>query len=143
MKSKLKKEEGISGVDITIAIGIIIVFVSIIAVVYINLYMVNIGIERMQRATNYAVQILEKAEELDYDNVTEENFAPDTNRNIQGINISKGYNVNITIEKYAPEDVEDVDVVKKIHVTVSYKVGKKEETVNLHKIKTREVINQP
>ena len=137
MKNKIKKEEGISGVDISIAIGIIIVFVSIIAVVYINLYMVNIGIERMQRATNYGVQILEKVDELNYDDVTIENFTADSNGNIEGIRISKGYNVNVTINKYVPSDTEDVNVVKIIDVEISYKVGKKLETVKLHRIKTR------
>ena len=64
MKKKIKGQEGFSGVDIVVSIGVIIIFTSIIAAIYLNLHTVNMEVERSGKATNYAISILEKVDEL-------------------------------------------------------------------------------
>lgn len=145
-----KGQEGISGVDIVISIGIIIIFVSIIAMVYANLNNVNISIERAQKATNYATQILEKTDELYYSEVNSDTFSVNDAENgkhtVAGIEIAKGYTVRVTIDNYNQTNGENngrLDVVKTINVSVEYKVAGKTETVQMSKIKTKEILNTP
>ena len=53
MKNSLKRQDGFSGIDIVVSIGIIIIFVSIIAIVYVNLSTVNMEIERRTKRGEY------------------------------------------------------------------------------------------
>ena len=143
MKNILKNEKGLSGVDIVISIGIITLFATIIATIFSNLYVSNTRAIRQQAATNYAIQILEKVDELYYSEVTDENFEVKEIENgkhqVAGIEISKGYNVNISIEKYN----ENFDVIKTVKVNIQYKVGKKDETLEMQKIKKKEILTIP
>lgn len=143
MKNNLKNESAFSTVDIVISIGIISIFITIITFVYTNLNISNLRIERNQIATNYAISILEKADELYYSEVTQENFQTMDLQNgkhqVAGIEIASGYNVSVVIDKFNIEQ----DVIKTITVDVKYKVGKKEETLELSKIKEKEVLKTP
>lgn len=148
MVNKIKRDNGLSGIDIVISIGILTIFSSIIASIYINLHMANIKIERQQIATNYAIQLLEKADELYYGEVTQEKFATYEIENgkhqILNIKISRGYDVNVTVTNC--NDIESdmkYDFVKIVKVVVNYKVGSKPEKVELSKIKTKENIKTP
>lgn len=122
MTNKLKQQKGISGVDIVVSIGIIIIFVSIIASVFLNLNNLNSQIVRRQTATNYAISILERVDKLYYSEVTDDAF---NSENLQSvINISRGYNVNVTVQKYNELEGNEgkLDVVKNVTVRIEYKV---------------------
>lgn len=143
-------ESGLSGVDVVISIGVIIVFVSIVAVIYINLHMINLGIERNQRATNYAIEILEKVDELYYSEVNSDNFKTNDIGNgkhsIANIEIARGYNAIVTIENYNQTNGIDngkADVVKTVNVGIEYKIGSKTEKVELKRIKLKENLVTP
>lgn len=150
MKNKIRGQEGFSGVDIVVSIGIIIIFSSIISAIYLNLHMVNMEVERSGKATNYAISILEKVDELYYNEVTQDNFNTQDIGNgkhsVAGVEISSGYTASVTVENYNQTDGVDngkMDVVKTVYVTVEYKVGNKTQSIEMRKIKTRENIKTP
>lgn len=150
MNINVKGQKGISGVDLVISLAIVIVFVSIIAIVYTNLNSVNISIERAQKATDYAIEILEKTDELYYSEVNSETFAVNEAENgkhtVAGIEIARGYTVNVIIDNYNQTDGENngrLDVVKTIIVQVEYKANGKTEEVEMKKIKTKEILEVP
>ena len=142
----LKKNKGFTGVDVAISILIITVFISVISSLYINLYITNVDILRKEKAIGYATSILEKIDELYYDEVNNDNFKIIENsngsKNIAGINIDRGYDVSVNIATYDPDN-SDIDVVKNIDVKVSYEVGNKEKNINFTKIKEKENIFIP
>lgn len=149
MINKVKSQDGYSGVDIVISIGIIIIFVSIMSAIYLNLNRINSQITRMQTATNYAISIIERVDKLYYSEVTYEAFTEEALAEA-GINISSGYIPEITIEKYSDEEnTNRQDVVKTVTVKVKYRIGKDKqkqdmyETVEMKKIKTKEMLQVP
>lgn len=143
--NKIKSNNGNTGVDVVIAIGIIVMTMTILLALYMGLYVSNTEIERKTQAINYATQILEKASEYYYADVNLENFRQiqleNGKKQISGIEIPKGYNVNINIEQFSEN--EQTDVVKNFIVTINYKVSKKEESVTLNLYKTKEILIIP
>ena len=142
----LKKNNGFTGVDIALAVLIITIFMSVITSLYINLYTSNVEILRREQAIGYSISILEKIDELYYDEVNNENFKviEKTNgkKSIAGINIDRGYDVDINIETYKPEDF-DIDVVKTINLKLKYEVGNKQRKIDFMKIKEKESMVVP
>ena len=128
----LKKNNGFTGIDIALAVLIITIFMSVIPSLYINLYTSNVEILRREQALGYAISILEKTDELYYNEVNNETFKvieeSNAEKSIAGIDIARGYDVNINIETYKPED-GDIDVVKTINLTLSYEVGNKQRKI--------------
>ena len=143
MNKFLKNEDGASGIDIVISIGIISLFATIIAVTFSNLYTSNTNVRRTQIATNYAVKILERVDELYYSEVTAEEFQTTNLQNgkhqVSNIEIPKGYNVNVTISNYN----ETLDVAKTISVNITYKVGQNNKTIEMQKVKKKEILTIP
>lgn len=144
MKS-LKSNNGNTGVEIVISIGIITITLTILIAMYFNLYVSNTEIERRTNAINYATQIIEKINEFYYADVTEEKFQTvnleNGKKEIVGIEMPKGYNPVITIEPYSNN--QQKDVVKKIQVTINYNIYEKIETVTLECYKTKETLIIP
>lgn len=142
---KIKSNKGATGIDIAIALGIVAVTLTILLTLYTNTYISNSEIERRTQAMNYASQILEKVSEYYYSDVNTDNFSATTNSNgkieIAGIEIPKAYTVNVNIENYSNSD--ETDVVKKVEVNVTYKIGKKDNTLTLSKFKTKETLITP
>ena len=142
----LKKNNGFTGIDIALAVLIITIFMYVITSLYINLYTSNVEILRREQALGYAISILEKTDELYYNEVNNETFKvieeSNGEKSIAGIDIARGYDVNINIETYKPED-GDIDVVKTINLTLSYEVGNKQKSIDFTKIKEKENIIVP
>ncbi len=132
----IREEKGITGTDAIIAIIVLTFFVSVISTVIINISSSSEAVKRNSNATSYAVAILEKANKLYYDDITEENL-------VSGINIPNGYIVNIQISKLSDADPTKEDLVKKITVSVTYKLNKQDTSVSMAYIKAREVLIIP
>lgn len=70
LKQKIKKlnnEKGITGIDVVVALGIIIVAVTVISLIYVNVNLGNNSINRTAGATRLTTNILENIEKLSYD----------------------------------------------------------------------------
>lgn len=95
---KLKKENGFTGIDITIALLILTISISIIATLTFNISSNSQKIERKTEATNIAIDVIEKIKILSYTQV--ESNSTEINKILQEANQKNEYNVAIVIQKY-------------------------------------------
>ncbi len=121
----LKQNRGIGLTDTIIAITIFVIFTGLIVTISYNIYLQSNFTKRNSNATNYIVDIFEYAQTLNIDEITEQKL----NEYINNKNIAKGYNFNITIAK-VPENAE-YEYIKKIDVTVTYNLGRREKTLTM------------
>ena len=165
MIKTLKSEKGIAGIDLTISIIIIMLFVSIIATLSMNVSTSLTSKKRIEIATNCMTEIMEKVDSMSYENVEEitdfETILPaeiespiSLKENVQNIlweeelEEKKGYHilqVQLKTEKYEPEnytpDIEDdtsPDLVKKVTVKITYN---EDEALEVTRLKTRYNVN--
>ena len=73
MKKFLKKNNGFTGVDISISIIVILIFVPTIFGVVYNIQKTNAGIERKTNAVNIATDVLEIVKSEQYSDITVSN----------------------------------------------------------------------
>lgn len=132
----IKQNKGIGLADAIIAVVILMIFTGVIASVSYNIYIQSHFIKRNEQATNYIVEIFEYAQGLLYKDV-------DSTKMIEYIN-NKYDNVKAISGEYS-EDAENLaaytifinvkdkypDYIKQIDITVVYKLGGKNNTVNM------------
>lgn len=130
---KFKKDTGLAGTDMIIAIIAIIIFSTFILSLMINNSIENIKIAKETMAMIYITEIFEKIGIEDYDDVIEdniENFIPEE--------ALSNYKIDITIEDDFEGIKEQQDIIKKIRVTLSYNVGNKTYTSSMERYKIKE-----
>lgn len=141
----VKSQKGFTGIDITIAIIVITLFVSIISVVFYNITISSKKVERKIEATYIAQDVIEKIKALDYDEAIETqgedavDIGSYKNNNkliIDNKEYDSAYTIEIKVKKYVPnsngqENNDSNDLVKIVNVNVLYKIGKEVENVEL------------
>jgi len=141
----VKSQKGFTGIDITIAIIVITLFVSIISVVFYNITISSKKIERKTEATYIAQDVIEKIKALNYDDVIEtkgtepveiSEYKKSDTLIIDNKEYDSAYTIEIKVKKYVPnsngqENNDSNDLVKIINVNVLYKIGKEVENVEL------------
>ncbi|MDO5555418.1 MAG: hypothetical protein Q4G09_01805 [Clostridia bacterium] len=164
IKKMLKKQNGFAASDGLTAIIIIALFTGIIATIIYNIYLSNTSIKRMGTATAYITNIIEYTEKAYYDDVSVtglENYINeqasffDTGKNKVIIssnnteqqigNGSPAFTIEINIEYYNETEgnTDKKDLVKKVSVTVTYKLGNKQQEISMFRIKLRETLATP
>lgn len=141
----VKSQKGFTGIDITIAIIVITLFVSIISVVFYNITISSKKIERKTEATYIAQDVIEKIKALNYDDVIEtegtepveiSEYKKSDTLIIDNKEYDSAYTIEIKVKKYVPnsngqENNDSNDLVKIVNVNVLYKIGKEVENVEL------------
>ena len=135
---KIKNEQGITNIDLTITIILITLFITIIATLIFTINRNSTSVERRTEATNYAINEIENLKAQDFESLTD---TDDTTNDFIDIRDAEGqltgYSKKITITDYAnlPENQDDDTIlsglVKKVTVEISYKDGDTIETVDL------------
>lgn len=116
----LKQNKGITLADTIIAITIFMIFTALVITISYNIYLQSNFIKRNSTATNYIVDLFEYAQSLNFDDVTGDNL----NSYVNSKNY-KGYTITIN-------DTEIKEgYIKQIEVTVTYKLGNKENSVSM------------
>lgn len=153
MKSKgLRSNKGYTGIDISIAMIIILIFVPTIFGIVYNLQKSRIKTEREAAAVSIAVDILEIARSLNYNdlNLTEGEFKTilDNKYEVSSQNSNtendayytfikdndNRYKIQVSVLKYTPENISNTDdFVKQVKVIVTYPI---ENTTNSIDIST-------
>ena len=153
MKSKgLRSNKGYTGIDISIAMIIILIFVPTIFGIVYNLQKSRIKTEREATAVGIAVDILEIARSLNYNdlNLTEGEFKTilDNKYEVSSQNSNtendayytfikdndNRYKIQVSVLKYTPENISNTDdFVKQVKVIVTYPI---ENTTNSIDIST-------
>ena len=129
MKAKCNK--GFTGIDITIATIVFIIFVSIIVSLFYNLSITSKKIERKTIATNLCIEIIEAMKQTSFDDLNTTESVPmdvDTLETLSGktIDIPNGYIPQIIIEDYNNENI-----IKILKVTISYKENNNMEEITI------------
>lgn len=151
MKKFLKNNKGLTGADAILAIALIILFSGIIATISYNIYITSNSLKRSSQAIEYITSIFENAKKMDYGDVTKEKLVQEFNGDYYDkacVYYSEGedekddkpYKVKISVEKYneQEENKDKKDLIKEIKVTVKYKLGTKEQTIEMKTVKTKE-----
>lgn len=142
----LRDNKGVTGIDLSVALVIIVVFVGIIATLVYNFGISSKGVNRTAIATNILIKKIEELKQQDYSNLQGTTIEyKDENGITQG---SAPYKVTTEITKYADSNyVENLnsvekeqllDVIKIAKVTVEYKVGDKNEKIDISTAITKE-----
>lgn len=135
----IKEEKGITGIDIAISIILITIFISLIGNLIVNININSKNTQRKSIATSYAVQEIEKLKSLGYIEDYEDKgiLKKDVIREEEIYEKSgdfTGYHKTIFIEDYVLLNNYDTKVnnlVKKITVEISYKLGNKVQNVDI------------
>ena len=161
---KLKEQKGFAASDALIAVIIIALFAGLIATISYNIYISNSSIKRMSMATSYIVDMFEYIDKTYYDDVTQENLVnyfnnkyyyqedKSTKRNnaevrmkLNNEEIETPFKAEIKIQKYNQTEgnTDKLDLVQEITMTVTYKLGNKDQKIEMKKIKSRENLKTP
>ena len=141
MKINLKKEKGFTTVDVSIAMIVTVLFVTIMSSVMYSVYLASTEARRTATALNYAVDIFEYIGMADFGEVYEDGVLKNIeNLDITGISsTSEGatgkigtYDIKVKIT----DPIGD-NLVKLITLTITYPVSAKNtEKIELQRIKT-------
>lgn len=122
MKKMLKNEKGITGIDITVAVLIITLFVAMLTTIFFNINTDSKAIERKTEATHYAISLIEEIKNKSFEELN--NFIDTQESSILDENGKQTpYTKKIFVIDYAEmEGNEDKvpNIVKKVTVEVSY-----------------------
>ena len=144
---KIKNNKGFVGVDTSIAIIILLIFIPTITAMIYNINKENKNVERKSQALNFAVNVMETAKGIGTKDLTLENMEKEitnlysdeiqqnSNTTDGIINISKddvNYNLTITIQDYNEiDDTVAQNKAKQVKVIVTYLSGGKEQKIEL------------
>lgn len=161
---KLTEQKGIGASDALIAVIIIALFAGLIATISYNIYLSSTSVKRMSQATNYIVDVFEYIDKTYYDDITKEKLIkyfndkyyyendgktvkdkPQVKMIDEGEDTDTPYKSEIAISKYKDQEgnSDKLDLVQEVKMTVSYKLGNKEQKLEMKKIKTRENLTTP
>lgn len=137
----MKSEKGITGIDITISVILITIFIGLISTLTYQIQKNSSDIERKTEATSYAVETLEQIKSEGF-----EKLPVKGNQKIEGIpdgyitdeeGEATGYYRTITVLDYtdlAGNETKTPELLKKVTVQITYKSGKNEQTVEMSTI---------
>lgn len=154
MKKFFKKNNGFTGVDISISIIVILIFVPTIFGVVYNIQKTNAGIERKTNAVNIATDVLEIVKSEQYSDITVSNSKlvtdlnnkytkssyKNTEKEEDGYNYiyystkgsnNESYQIQLGIKNYYPSSSKTEDYVKEIKVRVFYFFGNSVKDIDI------------
>ena len=132
---KLENEKGATGIDITISVIILALFIGLITSLIYGINQSSKDIERKTEATNYAISEIEKLKAEDFETLE--------SKQTSGYIDDTPYYKTIKVIDYA--DLEEnkgqgkePGLVKKVTVEISYKSGKEDKKVELSTVLSKE-----
>lgn len=155
MKGK-ENEKGITGIDLTIAVILIMMLLSVILALFYNNYLNSQATKRNAEANTFVTNLFTYAETLDYAEVTETTLRTYINSEFGKYNVvaqenegdtennlnNHSYSMYVTVTNYKdmPENQgKDLqDYIKLIQVKVSYNVGNKIDSEEFSTLKVIE-----
>lgn len=168
LKKALREEKGFTGVDLTIAVIILMLFVALITTLFYNVYLSSSSTKRSATANSYIIDVFENIDRMTYEEVQQDNIvnsSTDTfvqvlqaklieNSKIDNVlikrgitedkNLAKPFQLEISVSNYNQTEgnTDKEDLIKIIKVRMKYKVGKKVETIDSQRLKTKEISYQ-
>lgn len=148
MKKFLKNQKGVTGADAVVAVAITVLFAGIIFTLAYNIYITTNSLKRSSQALSYITSTFEYVATQYYDDVTNTNIEKyinslDTNK--VSITNNTPYIAEVTVTNYNKTEgnEEKLDLVKEIKMSVTYKLGDKEQKIEMTTAKSREKLQVP
>ncbi len=136
---KLKSEKGFTGVDVAIAVVVLFIFVSLIAIMSYRVNSTASEINLKAEATSIAVDEIEKVRNLEFSQI--QNISQANGNSIyvpqQEVAGSEGFYKKVEIKDYAdikPQNNPQSGLVKQVNVQVTYSFKGKAQQVELSTI---------
>ena len=139
-KNRYKREEGVTIIDLVIAIIIMSIFVGVITTLMTGIYKQSLEVQISSNAMSYATIILEKIDEKSFEEVQNPNFVENLKASGE-VTIPKEYTIKLNVENPDNVSEEVSDVIKKATVTVNYKIRNEEKSISISKLKVKEIYN--
>ena len=139
-KNRYKREEGVTIIDLVIAIIIMSVFVGVITTLITGIYKQSLEVQISSNAMSYATIILEKIDEKSFEEVQNPNFVENLKASGE-VTIPEEYTIKLNVENPDNVSEEVSDVIKKATVTVNYKIRNEEKSISISKLKVKEIYN--
>lgn len=130
---RIKKEKGLAGIDMIIAIIAITIFSTLIISLMYNNVVENIKLKRETLATIYLTETFENIGIESYENVTESNI-----NNLVPQEAINSYQVEMTVTTDFGDVTNNEDIMKKITVKMSYVIGDKSYSCSMQRMKIKE-----
>ena len=148
MKRFLKSNKGRTGADAVLGVALAILFSGIIATLSYNIYVTSSSLKRSSKALEYITSTFEYVATQYYDNVTEDNIKNYISTKLDGkISINEGtpYKAQVSVTNYNQMEgnTDKLDLVKEITMSVTYKLGDKDQTIEIKTAKSREKLEVP
>ena len=137
-KNRYKREEGVTIIDLVIAIIIMSVFVGVITTLMTGIYKQSLEVQISSNAMSYATIILEKIDEKSFEEVQNPNFVENLKASGE-VTIPEEYTIKLNVENPDNVSEEVSDVIKKATVTVNYKIRNEEKSISISKLKVKEI----
>jgi len=142
---KIKNDKGLAGVDMIIAIiAVMILSTLIVSMMYSNV-MENVKLKKETLAMIYMTEIFENVGIENYSNLsvgTYENITVNTHDGyIEGLipeDLPEGYEVDMVITNELEGVTNNEDILKKVQLTLTYKVGDKFFSSSMERMKIKE-----
>lgn len=141
----LKEKKGVIVSDAIVAILLILLFAGIITSLMVNIVLESSKIKMNSQQIDFATELLEYAQEIPYENVTQDNLISYiNNKNQEGVSagetvetLATPYKIAIQVETYIPEDesLPKLDIIKVITITVQSNLNNKTYTTTMSTMK--------
>lgn len=128
---KVKEKKGFIAVDMTVAIMAIIIFSTIIISLMYNNALQNKKIKKEALAIIYITETFENVGIASFDDVTAENIT-----NLVPIETERYYTVSTDVTELDQNEYEKI--IKKVSISLSYKVGNKTYDITMERLKAKE-----
>lgn len=127
-----KSNKGFTGIDIVLSIIIVITFTSIIVSLMYSVKMENYRIKAMAISNIYLVETLENIGIANYDEIKSDNT------DLFPQEMSTEFEKKIEVTSISDEDTSKEDIIKKVKVTIAYKIGNKNFEETAERLKAKE-----
>ncbi|MFR5682709.1 MAG: hypothetical protein ACLUD1_01190 [Clostridia bacterium] len=131
---RLKDKKGFTGIDVVVAVLIILLFVGMLVTAFYNIYKISTEIAFEAEALQYLVSALEYSDKINYEEVTEQNLLD----YLANEEIPENYTVTFRIQSYNQIDSTKQDIVKIVTGKIVYQIENKEEFIEISKLKVKE-----
>ena len=131
----LRKNNGFTGIDISIAIIIVIIFAGVITTILYNFAIESKKVERKEQATSIMIDILEYAKGTNFENLTADYLKSYINSkysNLSGYTIDTKCENETDVLQFNEINTDVTHVAKKVTVNVKYLVGKNEQNLDIY-----------
>lgn len=136
---KKNTEKGFVGIDMVLAIAAVMIFSVLIIALMNNNYLQNIKVNKKALATIYLTETLENIGIAKYEDITQSNIDNIISDLVPEGLEEKGYKIKIEVDEDISLGEETTeDILKKVKVTISYKVRDKEYQYYMERLKAKE-----